>query len=550
MHAYFVGTLEDSLLGGRRASAQDLQMTVSERAGLPSSGHEDFVSELGDFVTRELGLDKSEAASCVFCKMSFGGPFPNSSFRANKDGKCEVKLLHCLHSACGSCLEESLRENTEVLCPMCDSSTGERDYYKYLCNFAAHQGIDFMAKEGKHTFSCDECVEASPAVHHCETCVLSLCLECSEHHRRAKMTSMHCLVVLGEQKEHAMHRAAFCAAHRDQTVEFFCETCNIMCCRECIITDHETHNYKLPVGGLVEQQRKVVRDQIQQLHILATDLQERHQALTEVMKDFDQDLDAARTNLENLETHVLDALQERRQAMLKEVEVLAAGHHSRFGERRAVVTSQMVSMWRVIDFVEKVLARGTAIEVLFLKSYISTHLPAVLEIKDQEDDISEMPGALPSVDWHGQFHGLRETLRSLGDVKLEHTLPLRPTNKFSGKSVSNPDIPRWADTADSYDPWFVEESKTKSRKSSRSPIRDRAAAPRPVSVERRSLSAEKRFALADEPPTSSRPASAGEAFWRTSASSVSADIFDICTVASRTYSGCISSYSFYKQRSR
>ena len=84
-----------------------------------------------------------------------------------------------------------------------------------------------------------------------------------------------------------------------------------------------------------------------------------------------------------------------------------------------------------------------------------------------EDDISEMPGALPSVDWHGQFHGLRETLRSLGDVKLEHTLPLRPTNKSSGKSFSNPDIPRWADTADSYDPWFVEESKTKSRKSSR-----------------------------------------------------------------------------------
>ncbi|CAK0899654.1 unnamed protein product [Prorocentrum cordatum] len=173
---------------------------------------------------QELGVQDLQATStCVLCKSQ------SASSRPTKSGRCEIKVLHCLHSVCGGCLEEYLHYGREILCPICDAITLERNYDKYVCNFAEHQGIDHLACEQQKRIACEECVESADAVYYCEQCVRSLCNECSEHHKRAKSTTMHSLVTLREQQASKMHRAASCRVHRNLPYEFFCLDLRVSC---------------------------------------------------------------------------------------------------------------------------------------------------------------------------------------------------------------------------------------------------------------------------------------------------------------------------------
>lgn len=161
-----------------------------------------------------------------------------------------------------------------------------------------------------------------------------------------------------------------CASHHRE-LEFFCESCNVMCCRDCITAEHETHVYKIPSRGLVDKQRKLLQDQLQQLITLGSKLQERHQLLTNNIKAFEDELHSSAQNIRNMEAQVKDALHERRGQMLEEVESCRARQQQSYERRRASLASTMLTRWRAIDFLEKVLARGTNCEVLLLTGYIS-----------------------------------------------------------------------------------------------------------------------------------------------------------------------------------
>lgn len=383
---------------------------------------EDFIPALGRFLSNELGVDVAHTTtSCVFCKLAF-----STNSRQTSRGKLEFKVLRCLHSACGRCLEECLQSGKDVVCPACDAPSGEQCYNSYLCNFAVHQGIDHTAIAQEQLIPCEECVDACPAELYCEQCVRSLCSECSEHHKRSKATSMHTLVTLSEQKEHGLHRAAYCPKHLDNIVQFFCETCGVMCCQDCILADHESHTYKVPGGSLVAQQRESVKEQIQELRDLATKLQDRHLGLARLIKEFNSDFEEAHNNLSVLKLQVKEAIHERRRMMLQKIDSFGTWHSLAFDKKRSSLTSMMVSTWRAIDFVEKVLARGTNVEVLFLKSYLSAQYPSGDSLMDGEGGPELGSQALDtpvSLIWNGSGNEALEALRVMADVAVRVSSP-------------------------------------------------------------------------------------------------------------------------------
>ena len=367
-----------------------------------------------DVSLQKLGA-QTVSSCCVFCKV----PFKDMVLRVGR--RYEVKVLHCLHSACGRCLEEILTTGQEVLCPVCDHRIKEQDYHKYLCNFAENQTLDYRAAGFTSTplITCDECVDAGPAVQYCARCVRRLCAECAEHHGRSRASASHVLTELTAMAEAAeaaeaakaakaeakeltedsqrssrssslsLHRLPLCASHRRE-LEFFCEDCSMMCCRECIRESHETHVYKLPSGSLVERQRQGLSDNAQQLQSLFSSLQERRRTLSENLHSCEAELAKALQNIRHLEGQVKEALQQRRIQMLDEVKVFRDQQRESHEARRASLASQLLtrpggwssmldqfssnvvltncaqSRWRAIDFLEKVLARGTNCEVLLL----------------------------------------------------------------------------------------------------------------------------------------------------------------------------------------
>ncbi|CAK0899655.1 unnamed protein product, partial [Prorocentrum cordatum] len=72
----------------------------------------------------------------------------------------------------------------------------------------------------------------------------------------------------------------------------------------------------------------------------------------------------------------------------------------------------MVARWRVMDFVNKVLARGTDIEILFLRSRIN--LPSLLrEDFDNLDAAADLGDSCASIEWQAN---LAEALRAIGSM--------------------------------------------------------------------------------------------------------------------------------------
>lgn len=395
----------------------DLSTDDAAAQAIPASKqpHSDdsFMIELAKFVSSELGVDtQASLSSCVFCKSSFC-----QSPRPMENGRCEVKVLPCLHSACGPCLDELLKTQKDLQCPVCEARSMERTFGRYLSNFHALQAIDQRRVADQKPLTCEECIEAAPAEQHCADCVRNLCAECSAHHRRSKGTRMHIMEALSQRREGVLHRTAVCQLHPERPASFFCETCSVMCCHECALNEHDEHNYRLPVGSLVDQRRQGLSEHLQLLSDLGAELQARHRSLDGTIGDCDHTYEAARRNIEELETQVNEALCQRRQAMQQENNVFMAEHRMIFDKKCASLTAMMVSLWGAISFVDEVLTKGTKMEVLLLKSQISALEEKCFAMVDT--DAVEAPSR---VRWQGHTLPVLSAIRGMGVVNVGHSV--------------------------------------------------------------------------------------------------------------------------------
>ena len=89
----------------------------------------------------------------------------------------------------------------------------------------------------------------------CGQCCKFLCSKCKEDHLRHREKYKHKLISIGTKQEDFAslfdsipHKATNCEIHNDEVLKFFCETCNKLVCRDCLILQHNGHKY-----GRVEQ---------------------------------------------------------------------------------------------------------------------------------------------------------------------------------------------------------------------------------------------------------------------------------------------------------
>ena len=98
--------------------------------------------------------------------------------------------------------------------------------------------------------SCEGCVDSSPIVAFCTNCLEFLCKTCTDHHRRARKTMKHDLVEVGAKKtgdftKNIKPRDFYCTEpkHEGEVLKFYCETCQQLVCRDCILIEHKDHSH-------------------------------------------------------------------------------------------------------------------------------------------------------------------------------------------------------------------------------------------------------------------------------------------------------------------
>ncbi|KAM6464744.1 tripartite motif-containing protein 66 isoform 1-T1 [Liasis olivaceus] len=97
--------------------------------------------------------------------------------------------------------------------------------------------------------NCSGCKEKRPAHSLCTNCNKWLCSLCTEEHSHGKeaggehflpISLKGCSGVEGETSECPL----FCPLHSQERLKLFCETCDVLTCRCCLLTEHKDHRFR------------------------------------------------------------------------------------------------------------------------------------------------------------------------------------------------------------------------------------------------------------------------------------------------------------------
>ena len=174
----------------------------------------------------------------------------------------DPRMLPCLHTFCLQCLlkaSEIQGAKESLKCPTCDETVALPE------GGIEHLPIDLrraheaeVARYGKKLEAGEEAcgicfrTDSGPAVAFCVNCCEFLCKVCDEHHRSARKTHKHEIVVAGgtlkkEEKESktvaekCREPPMPCVIHDDEVLKFFCEQCEKLICRDCMELEHSDH---------------------------------------------------------------------------------------------------------------------------------------------------------------------------------------------------------------------------------------------------------------------------------------------------------------------
>ena len=185
----------------------------------------------------------------------------------------DPRMLPCLHSFCKKCLQKKLEEegsDRKLQCPACDKrfhdtkvNTLPQDLRKsYEAEVAMYESkLDGMSTD---PCKCDHCVKAGPAIAFCCNCCEFLCKVCKEHHVNWLKTLKHEVVDIGEKKgdenplQNIPHKPMFCVVHSEEVLKFYCKSCEVLVCRDCLLFEHKDHQY-YTVDEIAEKEKEELR---------------------------------------------------------------------------------------------------------------------------------------------------------------------------------------------------------------------------------------------------------------------------------------------------
>uniref|UniRef100_A0A8C3R4R3 RING-type E3 ubiquitin transferase n=1 Tax=Cyanoderma ruficeps TaxID=181631 RepID=A0A8C3R4R3_9PASS len=272
--------------------------------------------------------------------------------------------------------------NCILSCPVCKQTCFARDVVEnfFLKDFPT--GDSAMAK------SCSMCKEKRPAHSLCTRCNKWLCSSCTEEHRHGKepgkpflsASLKGCTAAEDEAREFSL----FCPGHPQEPLKVFCETCDTLTCRSCLLAEHREHRFR-HLDEALQNQRIILENVItkveekkNRIQVSAKQIEDRLLEVKHLHKKVENQIKMAKMVLMN-------EIDKRTNILLEQLEKITGERKQRLEQQLQGVVVLGRQVEHVQNFISWAVCSKKTIPFLFSKELIVFQIQRLLETNCNTD---------------------------------------------------------------------------------------------------------------------------------------------------------------------
>ena len=311
----------------------------------------------------------------------------------------DPRLLPCMHSFCLKCIKDGTKS-----CPTCKKTfeipeQGIQNLPRDLRKQYEVEVIEYAVKiEGGSEVACDRCINSSEnkAAVFCGQCCKFLCSKCKEDHLRHREKYKHKVIRLGTKQGDCTslfgsipHKTTNCEMHNDEVLKFFCETCNKLVCRDCLILQHHGHKYDR-VEQLAEKGKKELKCLVSEAESASDKLQSSISKANEMMKQIARKKETVDKLIHSECQKLSEAVEARKNALLAENKELSLHKVLALQSQEECMTNLKQSITDMNSKTKKALDLYYPVELLSAQSAITSGLKSLdTDFKSLSTDLCE-----------------------------------------------------------------------------------------------------------------------------------------------------------------
>ncbi|KAM9376035.1 transcription intermediary factor 1-alpha-like [Pholidichthys leucotaenia] len=305
----------------------------------------------------------------------------------------EPKLLPCLHSFCKRCFpspsrnlatteQRSAKPLNVIRCPVCRQECMEVDV---MDNVFVKDSLEAPSSTvEKPVQLCMTCSDNMEAAGFCVDCVEYLCRTCVDAHQRVKFTKDHTIRQKADisQDIHSVsaQRPMFCNVHKQEPLKLFCETCDLLTCRDCQLVKHKDHTYQF-LEDAYENHK-------QQMDSMSDKLQEKKKLIEEVSNSINNGLAVVEQNRASIQTEIKKSIcsliveiNKKGEMLINQLQAVTKDHESVLRKQQEDIGYLSRHLDHVINFTKWATARSRGTALLHCKRLILFQIGNLLRAK-------------------------------------------------------------------------------------------------------------------------------------------------------------------------
>ena len=323
-------------------------------------------------------------------------------------------------------------------CPICERNTSIPVGGASALPQNLHLGFEvevagYMSKMvNNKEVRCEECVDGRNgfAVVFCCMCHQFLCKVCHDYHSSSRRFSKHKIVLLNQEGARQLYttmkpRDHYCSQpnHEDNKLNFYCETCSLLVCRDCTTVTHKTHTVKeistvakthqMEITGTLKDAKKVVRQ-------LTGAIDENKRMIEQVGSSKQTAFLAISNAFEILQ----QTLEERKKTLLSELEAISLSMTTALTLQKEQFEKMVGDIGHYSDIASHILQTHTDHEIVALGGLIPTELQATLK---RVQNISFTPNQHSNITVSVETDDLVTQLSKLGEIVVFFPSPSSST---------------------------------------------------------------------------------------------------------------------------